>query len=99
MHWLNQNGVATKSDLTYFLTSKGPRLMPAGGGGASIVETLSARIEELGGTIEYGVTAKELIQGDAERVVGVEAVDSSGQPRRFLARTVVLASGGFEGER
>ncbi|WP_072815580.1 FAD-binding protein [Rhodococcus zopfii] len=96
MHWLNQNGVATKSDLTYFLTSKGPRLMPAGGG-ASIVETLSARIEELGGTIEYGVTAKELIQGDAERVVGVEAVDSSGQPRRFLARTVVLASGGFEG--
>lgn len=96
MQWLNHNGVATKSDITYFLTSKGPRLMPAGGG-ASIVETLSARIEELGGTIEYGVTAQDLIQDDDGSVYGVEAVDSSNHPRRFLARTVVLASGGFEG--
>lgn len=48
MTWLNSHGVPTKSDLTYFLTSKGPRLMPVGGG-AAIVETLAQRVTDLGG--------------------------------------------------
>jgi tricarballylate dehydrogenase len=96
MQWLNDNGVATKSDITYFLTSKGPRLMPDGGG-AAIVETFAARVEELGGMIEYDTTAKDLITDEAGGVVGVEALDSTGQSRRLLARTVVLACGGFEG--
>lgn len=96
MHWLNDNGVPTKSDITYFLTSKGPRLMPAGGG-AAIVETLAARLEELGGTIAYETTAQSLIQDEHGAVIGVEAVDGAGELRRVLASTVVLASGGFEG--
>src|ERR1700730_4540872 len=93
MRWLNHIGVATKSDLTYFLTSKGPRLMPAGGGGA-IVETLAQRVEELGGVIEYQMTAIELVQDASGAVVGVDALEHAGQVRRFHARTVVLASGG-----
>ncbi|MEC3919157.1 FAD-binding protein [Nocardia sp. CDC160] len=96
IRWLNDNGVRTTSDITYFLTSKGPRLMPDGGG-AAIVEALSARIGELGGTIEYGVTATELLQNPDGTVVGVQAVDEDGNARRFAAHTVVLASGGFEG--
>jgi tricarballylate dehydrogenase len=96
MQWLHDNGVATKSDITYFLTSKGPRLMPAGGG-AAIVETFAARVEELGGTIEYNTTAQDLIQDENGTVIGVEAVDGAGCVRRLLARTVVLASGGFQG--
>ncbi|NKZ10802.1 FAD-binding protein [Mycolicibacterium septicum DSM 44393] len=95
IQWLNDNGVATKSDLTYFLTSKGPRLMPAGGG-AAIVETFAARVEELGGNIEYNTTAQDLIT-DRGDVIGVEALDSAGSKRRLLARTVVLACGGFQG--
>jgi len=96
MQWLNDNGVATKSDITYFLTSKGPRLMPAGGG-AAIVETFTRRVEELGGTIEYNTTAHDLIQDENGSVVGVEATDGAGRRRSLLARTVVLASGGFQG--
>ncbi|TDD37046.1 FAD-dependent oxidoreductase [Saccharopolyspora elongata] len=92
MTWLNENGVATKSDITYFLTSKGPRLMPAGGG-AAIVETLAARVEALGGTIEYEATAQDLVQDNSGDVVGVIATDGT----RWEATTVVLACGGFEG--
>ncbi|WP_040831074.1 FAD-binding protein [Nocardia jiangxiensis] len=96
IRWLNDNGVATRSDTTYFLTSKGPRLMPVGGG-AAIVETLAGRVEELGGTIEYHMTAQNLIQNEEGAVIGIEATDGAGKVRRFLSTTVVLASGGFEG--
>lgn len=105
MRWLADNGVTTKSDLTYFLTSKGPRLMPDGGG-AAIVATLATRVVDLGGTIEYGVTARSLIQDARGAVVGVESAggpaddgtsDAGGEVRRWEARTVVLACGGFEG--
>ncbi|WAL67817.1 FAD-binding protein [Amycolatopsis cynarae] len=92
MNWLNRNGVATKSDLTYFLTSKGPRLMPVGGG-AAIVETLAARVEALGGTIRYETTAQDLVQDETGAVTGVVTADGTS----WQAPTVVLACGGFEG--
>lgn len=92
MEWLNENGVATKPDLTYFLTSKGPRLMPVGGG-AAIVETLAARVETLGGTIRYDTPARDLVQDANGAVTGVVTADGT----RWEAPTVVLACGGFEG--
>jgi tricarballylate dehydrogenase len=96
MRWLERQGVATIADTTYFLTSKGPRLMPAGGGGA-IVERLCARVEELGGTIAYDTTAIRLLQDDRGHVVGLAATDGSGTELTWYAPTVVLACGGFEG--
>ncbi|WP_336160990.1 FAD-binding protein [Amycolatopsis sp. VC5-11] len=92
MEWLNENGVATKPDLTYFLTSKGPRLMPVGGG-AAIVETLAARVETLGGTIRYNTAAHDLVQDETGAVTGVVTADGT----QWEAPTVVLACGGFEG--
>jgi len=99
IRWLGENGVATKTDLTYFLTSKGPRLMPDGGG-AAIVSTLARRLVELGGTVEHECTARSLVQdsdGAVTGVEGVEGVDGDGRPRHWRAHTVVLACGGFEG--
>lgn len=96
MVWLHANGVATHSDHTYFLTSKGPRLMPHGGGGA-IVEALSRRVQERGGRIEYRSTAQELTTDERGEVTGVLGTDADGALRRWPARTTVLASGGFEG--
>lgn len=92
MFWLNDNGVATKPDTTYFLTSKGPRLMPVGGG-AAIVETLAQRIEDLGGTIHYDSPAVDLLQDAEGAVCGVVTDDGT----QWEATTVVLACGGFEG--
>jgi len=94
--WLNENGVATTAQQTYFLTSKGPRLMPEGGGGA-IVERLSELVEELGGTIVYETTARRLLQDDAGNVIGLQAEATDGSVRRWQAAAVVLACGGFEG--
>ncbi|MEU9795098.1 FAD-binding protein [Streptomyces sparsogenes] len=96
LEWLNAHGVETISGPTYFLTSKGPRLMPAGGGGA-IVDRLCASVTELGGTIEYEVTATALLQDEEGTVCGVEATDADGTRRSWQAATVVLACGGFEG--
>ncbi|WP_051756939.1 FAD-binding protein [Nocardia sp. NRRL WC-3656] len=92
MEWLVRNGVNTKADLTYFLTSNGPRLMPAGGG-AAIVETLASRLESLGGEIHYDATAQTLVQNTAGAVTGVVVEGGT----RYEASTVVLACGGFEG--
>lgn len=94
--WLNDNGVATVQDSTYFLTSKGPRLMPAGGGGA-IVERLAAVVEERGGRIVYEQTATDLLTDDEGSVVGVRSQGPDGTASEWRARTVVLACGGFEG--
>ncbi|WP_406066265.1 FAD-binding protein [Streptomyces sp. NBC_01077] len=95
VEWLHTQGVETTSGPTYFLTSKGPRLMPAGGGGA-IVDRLCGRIAELGGIIEYEVTARALRQDD-RAVCGVVGTDATGEERAWRATTVVLACGGFEG--
>ncbi len=92
VQWLADNGVSTKTDLTYFLTSKGPRLMPSGGG-AAIVETLAARVEALGGEIHYNTAGQLLDQDGAGAVTAVVAEGGT----RYEAPTVVLACGGFEG--
>lgn len=94
--WLNQCGVATTAEQTYFLTSQGARLMPDGGG-ATIVEKLSCLIEESGGRIEYQMTARRLLQDGSGAVVAVEAQGPDGSTHLWHAKTVVLACGGFEG--
>jgi tricarballylate dehydrogenase len=96
IQWLNQQGVPTEARETYFLTSRGSRLMPVGGGGA-VVERLCARVEELGGVIEYELTAQHLRLNENGRVTGIEGTASDGTSRRFQAAAVVLACGGFEG--
>jgi tricarballylate dehydrogenase len=95
--WISEHGVKMTQAETYFLTSKGSRLMPDGGGRA-IVETLTTRVEELGGRILYGETARRLIQDD-DRVLGVESDNLSRRVIRRHASSVILATGGFQGNR
>ena len=65
------------------------------GGGLSIVETLTAKIEELDGKFLFETTANELIEEDGT-VVGVRCSGKNNETIEVYGK-VVLASGGFQG--
>jgi tricarballylate dehydrogenase len=64
------------------------------GGGPGLVESLAAACEKAGIEIVYETRATELLVDDGA-VVGVRVVNQ-GRTRDIEARTVILASGGFE---
>ena len=66
----------------------------ASGGGAGLVQALDKAVVGAGAKIFYSTRAKRLIQ-DGDRVTGVLA-SHDGKPVEFMARSVVLACGGFE---
>jgi tricarballylate dehydrogenase len=66
----------------------------ANGGGAGLVQYLDAAARKAGIEIFYETRAASLIY-DGERVLGVNA-QLKGKAAEFRAKTVVLASGGFE---
>ena len=93
--WVQSLGARFQRMPTYFVTSSRPRLQPVGGG-PGLLDRLRAAAERLGVTFFYETTAQRL-HLDAGTVAGVEATTAAGSERVFAARTVVIASGGFEG--
>lgn len=96
VQWLKGLGVRFDFLPTQFLTKSQPRLLPIGGG-LALLEALAARAQRLGARFFYRTTAHALIQDDAGKVVGVSAYGAQHRPLRFHAGSVVLATGGFEG--
>ena len=94
--WLKTFGVRFDFLPTYFITSSTPRMAPVGGG-LALIEALADAVERHGGRILYEITARQLLRDAAGRILGVRAVDRGGRSHRLHARSVVLASGGFEG--
>jgi tricarballylate dehydrogenase len=94
--WLKSFGIRFDFLPTYFITSSAPRMAPVGGG-LALVEALADAVERHGGRILYEVTASQLLRDAAGRILGVRTVDRGGRSHRLHARSVVLASGGFEG--
>jgi tricarballylate dehydrogenase len=69
-------------------------------GGVEIVDALAAVIDGTSGSeIIYDTRAVNLTQGGNGEVNGVVIADSTGVEQTLSARTVVLACGGFEGNR
>ncbi|KOV63589.1 hypothetical protein ADK64_20285 [Streptomyces sp. MMG1121] len=96
VRWLaDHHGVRFETRPTYFVTSRGPRLMPVGGG-AALVAGLATSLERLGGSIAYGARATSLSTDAFGAVDGVR-VQEGGRLRHIAARRVVLACGGFQG--
>ena len=93
--WVQSKGVEFDRLPTIFLTAR-QRLLPLGGG-AAIVETLARHVEVRGIPILYETTAQRLIMGDDGSLCGLEVRDSNGRLRRLRAKTIIIASGGFEG--
>ncbi len=98
LRWLSGFGVRFDFLPNYFITESTTRIAPVGGG-LALVEALAARAETTGEAIEvlYETTARSLVQDAAGRVVGVVVVGAGNRRRVLKAPSVVLSSGGFEG--
>jgi tricarballylate dehydrogenase len=94
--WLKTFGIKFDFLPTYFITACQPRMAPIGGG-LALVEALATWCESNGAQFFYQTTARSLIQDDGGAIVGVRGVGPNHKPVEFRARSVVLASGGFEG--
>jgi tricarballylate dehydrogenase len=90
--WIAAHGVAFHQP-TYYLAKGPPRIQPVGGG-ASIFRELSRAAQDAGVTFRHGCAAEALAtEGDAIR--GVRMAGGEVLP----ADAVVLACGGFQGNR
>lgn len=93
--WLKTFKITFSDMPTYLITQSTTRIMPVGGGWA-LIEALCKAGEELGVSFFYETTANRLLLDDEGAVIGVSASNSDSRDRRFMG-SVVLASGGFQG--
>ncbi|VTU34448.1 Fumarate reductase flavoprotein subunit precursor [Variovorax sp. PBS-H4] len=96
VQWLKTFGVRFAALPTYFVTAAAPRLMPVGGG-LALIEALRDEAVRTGVEIRYETTAQALLRDDGQGQVVVDTYGSDGRLRRIQALSVVLATGGFEG--
>ncbi|EWG42523.1 hypothetical protein FVEG_04302 [Fusarium verticillioides 7600] len=89
LQWLEKQGVQFHT-MDYFLKSWPNRIQPIGKG-AAIVEALKQSAKSKGVQLVYNCRAQRLHLGRGQAMI--EAADG----RRIIARSVVLASGGFQG--
>lgn len=96
MEWVQEKGVRFRSQPTIFITKAKPRVLPQGGGEA-IVENLGRKAEEAGVEFRYQTTALDLVPNESGAVGGVRVIQKDGSITILRARSVIIASGGFEG--
>jgi tricarballylate dehydrogenase len=96
LKWLKGFGVKFNQLEVPFPTSNQPRWAPSGGGYA-LVEALATQFENSGGTIIYETAAQSLIQDDDGKVIGIKAVGKGNKSVSYFGSSVVLGSGGFQG--
>lgn len=96
--WLKTFGVKfIPAYLAHVTCREDPPLLAPSGGGLALIEALHAACERGDAEIFYETTARNLIQDDADAVIGIRAVGRRNKRIDFMGRAVVLACGGFEG--
>lgn len=95
LRWLEGHGIGFGQLPTLFLTTSTTRWAPVGGG-LALVETLGAKARALGVDFHFETTARSLRVDEKGAVTAVVATGADGARREF-AGTVVLASGGYQG--
>ncbi len=93
--WLQSHGVRFDFQPTYFITTCTPRMGPTGGG-LALVEALLAKAEALNVDTWYETAATGLIR-DGNRIAGVTALGADHTRLSIMAKSTMLACGGFEG--
>ena len=95
MEFLQEHGARFRSLPTIFITKSRPRMLPVGGG-ERLVATLAEACASAGVEILYETTASRLLVDHDGEISGLLVTDGEGQCV-IEARTVIIASGGFEG--
>lgn len=95
--WLKRQGVPFGPIGYYGLTPRSSPRISISGGGLALIEAMVPRAEARGARFFYETTAQGLILDDDGAVVGLRASGKGNRTVRFMARSVVLACGGFEG--
>lgn len=98
LQWLKQFGVLFDNLPSYLITTSTTRLSPVGGG-LALVEALATEAEKRGAQFFYQTSAKQVLQDSSGAVVGLEATGLKNKTMRFNSPSVVLASGGFQGNQ
>lgn len=97
IHWLKSMGVRfLETNLPQITLRNQPMIAPSGGG-LALLMALEEKARAGGVTFHYETTARELVQNDEGDVIGVKAAARHNRSIEFRAKSVVLASGGFEG--
>lgn len=96
LQWLKGFGVRFDFQPSYFITTCTTRISPVGGG-LALIEALVGAAERKGATFFYRTTARSLVTDDTGRVCGLVAAGEKSRTLRFRAKSVVLGSGGFQG--
>lgn len=104
VEWLMENGVRlTLLDAGYGAqyNHKGMPTTAHGytDGGSAAIQTLHKRIAELGGEVLYETPGEELIFDADGKVAGVAAKKPDGTTLNIHAKSVILATGGFGGNK
>jgi tricarballylate dehydrogenase len=101
MHWLKDKGVRWIPQFgrqSFKIGGKytfwGGATLAASGGGRGLVDTLYKAAEKVGVRLHYNAWVKALLHSDAG--VGGVVVRLNGVTREIRAKSVILASGGFE---
>lgn len=96
MAWLKTHGIKFTFH-SPMLLQKGPERMGPSGGGLALVEALTTAAERLGVTFMYETTGRSLLQDEAGNIAGVRAWSRALGNHALKARSVVIASGGYQG--
>ncbi|MDT3678888.1 MAG: FAD-dependent oxidoreductase [Burkholderiaceae bacterium] len=94
--WLRRFGCRFEPMPIYLLTQNTTRIASVGGG-LAILEALHKQGSKLGVSYQYRTTARNLIQNEDGRVIGIKAVSTELGPLEINAGAVVLACGGYQG--
>lgn len=96
LQWLKRFGIRFERPTTYFITACSPRMAPSGGG-LAMIEALANAAEDGGVSIFYQMTARALLRNGRGDVRGLLAAAPDNATMAFEAPSVILASGGFQG--
>lgn len=96
IEWLKSFGLKFGPQPIYLLTQNTTRIA-AQGGGLELIERLAEEADKLGATRMYRTTAIDLLQTIEGSIKGVVVRDPEGCQKNLMAKNVVVASGGFQG--